>query len=93
MIKSFHTIPLPSSALGRISRLLIFTFAGAVRIARTLTANVGSPDVDSLGPSSVYRGGCEGGGRGRGRRDGPRNVIPGEKLPRSVVESIHCCIT
>ena len=71
--------------LGQISCLLLFTFSGVVRIARTLRANVVSPEVDSLGPSSSYRGrrGCGGRGRGQGsRRDGPNNVVPGEKPSR-----------
>ena len=83
--------PLSSSAacstLGQISSLLLFTFAGGVRIARTVRANVVSADVDSLGPSSPYSGGRGRGARGRGqmcRRDGPNNVVPGEKPSRLV---------
>ena len=75
------------STLGQISSLLLFTFAGGVRIARTVRANVVSADVDSLGPSSPYSGGRGRGARGRGqmcRRDGPNNVVPGEKPSRLV---------
>ena len=68
--------------LGQISCLLLFSFAGGLRIARSLRASVGSPVMDALGPSSEYRGGRGSGGRGRGRRGVPSNVVPGEKPSR-----------
>ena len=68
--------------LGQISCLLLFTFAGGHRIARSLRANVCSPNMDALGPSSEYRGGRDSGGRGSGRRSIPSNVVPGEKPSR-----------
>ena len=73
----------PSRTLGQVSCLLLFTFSDGVRITRSLTATITSSELDSLGPSSAYRG-----GRGSGRRvtrAGHHDVVPGEKPSRSVV--------